>query len=353
MTADFKLLITGGFGFIGSNFILYLLDRYPRCQINNLDKLIYASNPNNLRDVQDNPRYRFIHGDICDAPWWTKLSARSTWSSTSPPRPTSTAPSWRPAPSSPPTSTAPTSSWTRPVVTPTSSASSRSPRTRCTVTCPPASPPGRPDPLHPRSPYAASKAGGDMQCIAFLETYGVPATITRAANNVGPRQHLEKVTPLFIISALNDQPLPLYGDGRQVRDWLYVEDQCRALDIVLHKGQPGDVYNIGADNYQENIHLAEAILDLLGKPRTLIRFVEDRQGHDRRYSLDWSKLRALGWSPDHDFTAALEKTVAWYKKNRWWWEPVYAGRFLDYYQKQYGQRLARGVPYDPEEATSR
>ena len=157
--------------------------------------------------------------------------------------------------------------------------------------------PSKRDAFSPRSPYSASKVGAEMQCHAFVETYGLPVVIARPANNVGPRQHLEKFVPLCATNALSDEPLPIYGDGKQVRDWLFVEDNCEALDLLLHEGEPGEVYNVGAGNERHNIEVAEAILDLLEKPRSLIRFVEDRQGHDRRYSLNCEKIRALGWSP--------------------------------------------------------
>jgi len=339
------VLVTGGSGFIGSNFILHLLERYPDCRVVNLDKLTYASNPDNLRDVESDRRYRFVQGDICDAALVNELVSQvevvfNFAAETHVDRSLMEAGSFI------------TTDVYGTYVLLDAVRSHPNVRRFIQVSTDEVygdMSPGRSacetDALHPRSPYAASKAGGDMQCVAFFETYGVPVIVTRAANNVGPRQHLEKVTPLFITSALNDQPLPLYGDGRQVRDWLYVDDHCRALDVVLERGEPGEVYNIGADNYQENIRLAEAILDLVGKPRSLIRLVEDRQGHDRRYSLDWSKLRDLGWSPGHDFAAALEKTVAWYVENRWWWEPIYAGPFSEYYEKQYGQRLAQSTPY--------
>jgi len=339
------VLVTGGCGFIGSNFILYLLERYPDCRVINLDKLTYASNPDNLRDVQSGRRYRFVQGDICDVPLVSELVSQAEVvvnfaAETHVDRSLMEAGSF-----------ITTDVYGTYVLLDAVRRHSNVRRFIQVSTdevygdMPPGRSAGETDPLHPRSPYAASKAGGDMQCVAFFETYAVPVVVTRAANNVGPRQHLEKVTPLFITSALNDNPLPLYGDGRQVRDWLYVDDHCRALDLVLQRGEPGEVYNVGADNYQENIRLAEAILDLVGKPRSLIRFVEDRQGHDRRYSLEWSKLRGLGWSPSHDFASGLEKTVAWYAENRWWWEPIYAGPFLEYYQKQYGQRLAQSTPY--------
>jgi dTDP-glucose 4,6-dehydratase len=203
------------------------------------------------------------------------------------------------------------------------------------------------DPFRPRSPYSASKVGAEMQCHAFLETYGLPIVTARPANNVGPRQHLEKFVPLCTTNALSDEPLPIYGDGRQVRDWLFVEDNCEALDLLLHDGEPGEVYNIGARNQRYNIEVAEAILDMLEKPRSLIRFVEDRAGHDRRYCVNFDKIGALGWSPRHDFDAVIQKTVRWYVENRWWWEPVRAGQFQDYYRDQYGERLAGSTPYSP------
>lgn len=354
MLESARVLVTGGCGFIGSNFILHLLRAYPNCRVVNLDKLTYASNPDNLRDVEGDPRYRFVRGDICDPALVDGLMEETDVvfnfaAETHVDRSLMEGGSF-----------ITTDVYGTYVLL---DAARRHPRVRRFIQISTDEvygemPPGRSaretDPLHPRSPYAATKAGGDMQCIAFWETYGVPVIITRAANNLGPRQHVEKVVPLFITSALQDRPLPLYGDGRQVRDWLYVEDHCRALDLVAREGRPGEVYNIGADNYQENIRVAEAILDLLEKPRGLIRFVEDRQGHDRRYSLDSSKLRSLGWAPQHDFLSALERTVAWYRENRWWWERIYSTpSFQEYYQRQYAQRLARGVPYKAEETPSR
>ena len=202
------------------------------------------------------------------------------------------------------------------------------------------------DPLRPRSPYAASKAGGELQCRAFFETYGLPVVIARPANNIGPYQHPEKAVPLFITNALEDEPLPVYGRGLQVRDRLYVEDDCEALDLLLHRGEVGEAYNISADNERTNLEVAETILEILDKPKRLIRFVEDRPGHDRQYSMDASKIRALGWAPKHDFRAALEKTVAWYRDNRWWWEKIKSGEYRRYYQQMYGRRLAEATPYE-------
>jgi dTDP-glucose 4,6-dehydratase len=200
------------------------------------------------------------------------------------------------------------------------------------------------DLLHPRSPYSASKAGAEMQCRAYMETYGVPIIMARPANNVGPRQHIEKFVPLFTTNALNDEPLPLYGDGKQVRDWLFVEDNCEALDLLLHEGEPGEVYNVGANNHKYNIEVAEAILRIVGKPSSLIRFVEDRPGHDRRYHVNFDKIKALGWAPRHDFAAGIEETVHWYMGNQWWWEKVRAGEFKEYYERQYGKRLSEAEP---------
>ncbi len=351
MLEGVRILVTGGCGFIGSNFILHLLESYPGCRVVNLDKLTYASNTANLRDVEGDSRYRFVRGDICDAGLVDPLVAEADVvfnfaAETHVDRSLMEAGSF--------------------ILTDVLGthvlldAARRHPNVRRFVQVstdevygemPPGVYAKETDPLHPRSPYAASKAGGDAQCTAFFETYGLPVIITRAANNIGPRQHVEKVVPLFVTAALRDEPLPLYGDGRQVRDWLYVEDHCRALDLIAREGERGEVYNIGADNHQENIRVAEAILHLLEKPLSLIRFVEDRKGHDRRYALDSSKLQALGWAPELDLTAALERTVQWYQGNRWWWEPIYAGPFRDYYQRQYGDRLASGVPYNPEGGT--
>jgi dTDP-glucose 4,6-dehydratase len=170
--------------------------------------------------------------------------------------------------------------------------------------------------------------------------------IARPANNIGPHQHPEKAVPLFVTNALDDQPLPLYGQGLQVRDRLLVDDHCQALDLLLHQGELGEAYNIAAGNERPNIEVAEAILDMLEKPRSLIRFVEDRPGHDERYSMDATKIRALGWTPTHDFQAALERTVTWYRDNRWWWEKAKSGAWRDYYERQYGQRLAEARPYE-------
>jgi dTDP-glucose 4,6-dehydratase len=201
------------------------------------------------------------------------------------------------------------------------------------------------DAFRPRSPYAVSKAAGDLMCRAFAETYGLQAVVARPANNVGPYQYPEKAVPLFVTSALDDEPLPVYGEGLQERDRLYVEDCVRALLLLLERGEKGEAYNIQADNHRPNIDVARAILDLLDKPYDLIRYVEDREGHDACYWMDWSKLRALGWQPQLGFEQALERTVRWYADNRAWWEPIKSGDFRRFYQRQYGERLERARPY--------
>ena len=197
------------------------------------------------------------------------------------------------------------------------------------------------DPLAPNSPYSASKAGGELMVRAYHETYGLNTVVTRGSNTYGPYQYPEKVLPLFVTNAIDDEPLPLYGDGMQVRDWLYVEDHCSGIDLVLHKGEPGEVYNVGGGNEKHNIEVTRLVLRLLGKPESLIKRVTDRPGHDRRYALDCAKIKALGWQPARDFEAELAETVEWYKKNEWWWRPIKSGEFREYYQRQYGERLAQ------------
>ena len=194
-------------------------------------------------------------------------------------------------------------------------------------------------PVRPSSPYSASKAGGDLQVLAYVRTYGSDALITRGANTYGPRQYPEKFLPLFITNALEGEPLPVYGDGRQRREWLQVEDHCSAIDVALRKGSAGEVYNVGGQE-RENLEVVRRILDLTGASPDLVRHVEDRPGHDRRYSVDSSKLRGLGWSPQHAFDAGgLEETVAWYRENREWWEPIKSGEYRAYYAEQYAARL--------------
>jgi dTDP-glucose 4,6-dehydratase len=197
------------------------------------------------------------------------------------------------------------------------------------------------DPLRPSSPYSASKAGGDLQVLAAVRTFGVNASITRGSNTYGPNQYPEKILPLFATNALDGEPLPLYGDGRQIRDWLHVQDHCAGIELVLREGEPGEIYNVGAGEEHENVELTQLILDHLGADRSLVRHVEDRAGHDRRYSLDTTKIRGLGWEPRRTWEDGIRSTIDWYRENRDWWEPIKrSGGYREYYDKQYAGRLS-------------
>ncbi|MBI2016145.1 MAG: dTDP-glucose 4,6-dehydratase [Candidatus Rokubacteria bacterium] len=331
-----KLLVTGGCGFIGSNFIRHLLAAHPDDSVVNLDKLTYAGNPANLADVAGDPRYRFVHGDICDAPL-VRDAAKDADAVIN---------------------FAAESHVDRSLMEPDAFLKTdvfgvftlleavrelKIPRLLHVSTDEVYGSVERgssreSDPLRPSNPYSASKAGGDLLALAYWQTHRVPVVITRSSNNFGPYQYPEKMIPLFVTNALEDQPLPLYGDGKNVRDWLYVLDNCTAIDLVLRKGGDGEVYNVGGGHEVENVVLTRQILRLTGRPETLIRPVKDRPGHDRRYSLDSKKVRQLGWKPRHPFGAALEATVAWYRGHEAWWRPLKSGEFRAYYEKQYGRR---------------
>lgn len=339
-----KILVTGGAGFIGSNFIRHLLANH-EYEIVNLDQLTYAGNLDNLRDIDDSPRYRFVRGDIRDAELMRSLVAEVD------------AVAHFAAESHVDRSIEDPGSFIQTDVYGTfvllEAARQHGVERFLHVSTDEVygqSLPGQrfveTDPMGPRSPYAASKAGGELQCHAFVETYGLPVVVARPANNIGPRQHPEKAVPLFVTNAMDDEPLPVYGEGLQVRDRLYVDDHCAALDLLLHSGEVGQAYNISADNERPNIEVVHTILGLLEKPTSLIRFVEDRLGHDQQYSMDSTKIRALGWSPTHDFESAMEKTVAWYRENRWWWEKVKSGQYREYYERMYGRRLTESKPYE-------
>ena len=331
-----RVLVTGGAGFIGSHFIRHLLRTHAGCEVINLDKLTYAGNPANLSDVAADPRYRFVHGDICDAALVSEVMAGCD------------AVVNFAAESHVDRSIQDAGDFIRTDVLGTwvLLEAARAHRVGRYLQVSTDEVYGsiadgafrETDPLHPSSPYAASKAGGDHMVLAYWTTHRLPVLLTRASNNFGPNQYPEKVIPLFITNALDDQALPLYGDGRHVRDWLYVLDHCAALDLVLHKGAEGEVYNVGGGHEVENITLTCGILALLGKPESLIRPVADRPGHDRRYAVDTSKLRALGWQPIHRFDEALAATVAWYRAHEAWWRPLKSGEFLAYYRRQYGSR---------------
>jgi dTDP-glucose 4,6-dehydratase len=331
-----RLLVTGGAGFIGSNFVRWILRTHPEDTVVNLDKLTYAGNLANLADVADSPRYRFVHGDICDAKV-VREAAEGVDAVVN---------------------FAAESHVDRSLMDPDAFLRTdvfgvftlleavralRIPRLLQVSTDEVygslATGSAREDsPLNPSNPYAAAKAGGDLLALAYFKTHRVPVVITRASNTFGPYQYPEKIIPLFITNALDNEPLPLYGDGRNVRDWLYVEDHCAALDLVLRRGGEGEVYNVGGGHELDNLALTRQILRLTGRPESLIRPVADRPGHDRRYALDSSKVRALGWAPRHRFDEALAATVAWYREHEAWWRPIKSGAFRAYYRQQYEHR---------------
>jgi len=337
------VLVTGGCGFIGSNFVRLLLAERPHWSIINLDLLTYAGNPENLADVAENPQYRFVQGDIADPALVRKLLAEEVWAVVN-----------FAAETHVDRSILDSGEFVRTNVLGTekllaAALAAKVPRFLQVSTDEVYGSLGErgafseEDVLAPSSPYAASKAAADLLALTFCKTFGVTALVTRSSNNYGPYQFPEKVIPLFITNALADQPLPLYGDGLNVRDWLYVEDNCRAILRVLEQAQAGSIYNVGGGHEMTNLALTELLLDALGKPRSLIRFVPDRLGHDRRYSLNCRRVfRELGWQPLVGFQGGLERTIHWYVENRSWWERVRSGSFRSYYRTQYGDRLAEG-----------
>jgi dTDP-glucose 4,6-dehydratase len=331
-----KILVTGGSGFIGSNFVRHVLQTHSGDSVINLDKLTYAGNPDNLRDVENDPRYRFVRGDIGDGVLVRELMGEVD------------AVVHMAAETHVDRSNLGAEDFLRTNVTGTytlleAARQSRLGRFLAVSTDEVYGSIGagaavETDPLNPSNPYSASKAAADLMARAYWQTHRLPVVITRSSNNFGPYQYPEKVIPLFVTNALEDRPLPLYGDGRNVRDWLYVLDNCAAIDLVLRKGADGEIYNIGAGQEVENIALTRAILRQVGKPETLIAPVTDRPGHDRRYALDSAKVRALGWAPASSFPAALEATVEWYKRHESWWKPIKSGAYQAYYDRQYSQR---------------
>ena len=333
-----EVLVTGGAGFIGSNFVRHALAAHADWQVTTLDKLTYAGRLENLHDVIDDPRHRFVRGDICDPELVRPLVARASIvvhfaAETHVDRSIQGAGDF-----------IKTDVYGTFVLL---EAARQAPELRRFIQISTDEVYGsvaegasrETDELKPRNPYAASKAGADRLAYSYWATYGVPVIVTRASNNYGPYQFPEKVIPLFITNALDSVGVPLYGDGLNVRDWLQVDDHCRAIDLVIDRGLPGEVYNIGGGNEVTNIDLTRRILGLLDRPESLIRPVADRLGHDRRYCLDTGKLRALGWTPSVDFAAGLAATVRWYEANEWWWRPIKQGdpAYRDYYERQYGK----------------
>ena len=318
-----KLFVTGAAGFIGTNFVRYALEQYPDDSITVYDKLTYAGNPQNLKGLDADPRYRFVKGDICDAEA-VEAAMRGHDAVLN-----------FAAESHVDRSILHAGEFVRTNVLGTNTMLDVARRleverflhvsTDETYGSIEQGSFREGDALEPSSPYSASKAGADLLAHAYWVTFGYPVTITRSSNNFGPYQYPEKMIPLFITNLLEDNPVPVYGDGLNVRDWIFAEDNCAGIDTVLRHGEPGQVYNIGAGSELTNIELTQRLLALLGKPDSLIRYVADRPGHDRRYSIDCTKARALGWKPRWTFDEALAATVQWYRDNRWWWEPLKAG----------------------------
>jgi dTDP-glucose 4,6-dehydratase len=316
------MLVTGGAGFIGSNFIRHMLAEHPDTPIVNLDALTYAGNPESLRDVADNPNYTFVHGDICDP-----AAVAAVFQN----HPIDTVVHFA-AESHVDRSIADGSTFVRTNVlgtftlldyalkhgvrrfihVSTDEVYGSTPEGSFTET----------DNLNPSSPYSSSKAGSDLLARSFFITHGLPVIVTRCTNNYGPYQFPEKLIPLFATNLLEGKKVPVYGTGKNIRDWLYVLDHCRAIDFVLRHGEPGEVYNIGGGAEKTNLEITAKILELLGKDESMIEHVPDRKGHDFRYSLDFGKLRDLGWKPAYSFDDALAATVAWYAENDWWWRPL-------------------------------
>ncbi|HZS93182.1 MAG TPA: dTDP-glucose 4,6-dehydratase [Chloroflexota bacterium] len=332
--------MTGGAGFIGSNFVRHALKHWPEAEIVVLDKLTYAGNLANLTDVRDHPRFQFMHGDICDRDTVREAMTGCTHV----------------------TNFAAETHVDRSILDPGAFVRTDVEGTRVLLEAaldlgiarylqvstdevygdiePPARA-GEEDPLRPRSPYLASKAGGDLMVGAYHATFGVPTLITRGSNTYGPYQYLEKLIPLFVTNALEGKPLPIYGDGMQMRDWLHVSDHCAGIAAVLESGRPGEIYNLGVGSERPNREVIDRIVALTGCDASLLRTVPDRPGHDRRYALDTEKARSLGWSPRIPFDEGLAETVAWYRDNREWWEPIKDGSYRAYYEAQYAVRLAQ------------
>ena len=335
-----NILVTGGAGFIGSNFIRYVLDTRSNANVVNLDKLTYAGNLDSLADVGDNPRYTFVRGDIADAALVENLLVEHEIEGV--------------------INFAAESHVDRSILEPEVFVTTNVLGTQNLLTLArkhgvtrflqvstdevygALGPTGkfREDTrLAPNSPYSAAKASADLLCRASFKTFDFPVIITRCSNNYGPNQFPEKLIPLMLINALSDKALPVYGDGKHVRDWIYVTDHCRAVDLIFERGVPGEVYNIGGDTERENIEIVRSILKFLDKPDSLIEFVEDRPGHDRRYAVDTTKLRTqLGWKPMTTFDEGLKQTVEWYVDNREWWRKIITGEYLEMYDRIYGSR---------------
>ena len=328
-----RLLVAGAAGFIGSNFVRHLRRTRPDVEITVLDKLTYAGNLANLAELDGQPGYRFVHGDICDEKLVDSLAAETDEI----------------------VNFAAETHVDRSLMDPFAFVETDVRGTA--VLCEAARKHGHEvfllistdevygdvregrstetDPLKPRSPYSASKAGGEHIAQAYAESFGLPLLVTRGSNNYGPHQYPEKLIPVLITNAIDDRPLPLYNDGSAVRDYVFVEDHCRAIDQVLHEAPVGNVYNIGTGVETSGLQVAEAVLAIMGKPKSLIEFVADRPGHDYRYALDISRITALGWEPQVELGEGLERTVRWYVDHPDWWRPLKSGEYWEYYRRNY------------------
>ena len=338
-----NIIVTGGAGFIGSNFVFHMLNAHPDYRIICLDKLTYAGNLSTLEPVMSNPNFRFVKADICDKEAVDKLFEEE--------KPDIVV------------NFAAESHVDRSIENPQifletniigTSVLMDASRKHGVKRYHQVStdevygdlPLDRPDlfftentPIHTSSPYSSSKAGADLLVLAYYRTYGLPVTISRCSNNYGPYHFPEKLIPLMIIRALHDESLPVYGDGLNVRDWLYVEDHCKAIDLIIHNGKVGEVYNVGGHNEMANIDIVKLILKELGKSEDLITYVTDRAGHDRRYAIDPTKINNdLGWLPETKFADGIVKTIKWYLENESWWQPIVSGEYQNYYQKMYGDK---------------
>ena len=338
-----KIIVTGGAGFIGSNFVFHMLNKHPDYDIICLDKLTYAGNLSTLASVMDNPHFKFVKLDICDRESVYKLFEEEHPDIV--------------------VNFAAESHVDRSIENPeiflqTNIIGTATLMDACrkngikryhqvsTDEVYGDLPLDRPDlfftentPIHTSSPYSSSKAGADLLVLAYHRTYGLPVTISRCSNSYGPYHFPEKLIPLMIINALHDKPLPVYGEGKNVRDWLYVEDHCKAIDLIIHKGKVGEVYNVGGHNEKTNIEIVKIICKELGKPESLITHVEDRKGHDMRYAIDPTKIHnELGWLPETKFEDGIKKTIKWYLDNKEWWESIISGDYQNYYQEMYGER---------------
>ena len=334
-----KILVTGGAGFIGSNFVRCLVDAHPDYEILNLDLLTYAGNLENLSDIQEKKNHNFVRGDITDTDLLEKLFSQGFDAVVN-----------FAAESHVDRSIEDPSHFLKTNVLGTQALldAARRHKTSRFVQVSTDEVYGslgkagkftEQSALAPNSPYAASKAAADLMARAYWKTFGIETIVTRCSNNYGPYQFPEKIIPLFMTNALENKPLPVYGDGLYVRDWIYVLDHCRALDRILHEGKPGGVYNIGADEEKTNLEITDLILQKLGRDPSLIQHVKDRPGHDRRYAIDSEKIRTeLGWSPQTSFREGMERTVQWYLDNRSWWQEIKSGEYRHYYERMYANR---------------